>query len=83
MWHVLCIPQGYMWKKGHVRRNWTERWFVLKPSSISYYVSEDLKEKKGEILLNKDCLVEVNQLYRAVVQAAVDIAFAWNTDQDS
>ncbi|KAJ8269171.1 hypothetical protein COCON_G00117780 [Conger conger] len=57
MYHNV-LKKGYMWKKGHVRRNWTERWFVLKPSSISYYVSEDLKDKRGEILLEKDCVVE-------------------------
>lgn len=50
-----------MWKKGHVRRNWTERWFVLKPSSMSYYVSEALKDKKGEIQLDKSCVVEVGR----------------------
>ncbi|KAG5845972.1 hypothetical protein ANANG_G00144820 [Anguilla anguilla] len=57
MYHNV-LKQGYMWKKGHVRRNWTERWFVLKPSSISYYVSEDLKDKRGEIPLQNGCLVE-------------------------
>lgn len=50
-----------MWKKGHVRRNWTERWFVLKPSAMAYYVSEDLKDKKGEIQLDKSCVVEVGE----------------------
>ncbi|TDG96610.1 hypothetical protein EPR50_G00230650 [Perca flavescens] len=57
MYHNV-LKRGYMWKKGHVRRNWTERWFVLKPSSVTYYVSEDLKDKKGEIQLNKGCVVE-------------------------
>uniref|UniRef100_A0A2K6LF20 Switch-associated protein 70 n=1 Tax=Rhinopithecus bieti TaxID=61621 RepID=A0A2K6LF20_RHIBE len=38
--------------------NWTERWFVLKPNIISYYVSEDLKDKKGDILLDENCCVE-------------------------
>lgn len=58
---LLLVTQGYMWKKGHIRRNWTERWFVLKPSSITYYVSEDLKDKKGEIQLDKSCVVEVGE----------------------
>ncbi|KAM9328772.1 uncharacterized protein def6c isoform 2-T2 [Pholidichthys leucotaenia] len=53
-----AVKRGYMWKKGHVRRNWTERWFVLKPSSMAYYVSEDLKDKRGEIKLDKSCIVE-------------------------
>ncbi|XP_034031743.1 switch-associated protein 70b [Thalassophryne amazonica] len=52
------LKQGYMMKKGHKRKNWTERWFLLKPTSISYYVSEDLAEQKGEILLDGNCTVE-------------------------
>ncbi|KAM7367200.1 hypothetical protein PAMP_015118 [Pampus punctatissimus] len=57
MYHNV-LKRGYMWKKGHVRRNWTERWFVLKPSSMAYYASEDMKDKKGEIQLEKDCVIE-------------------------
>ncbi|KAM9845699.1 differentially expressed in FDCP 6 homolog [Aulostomus maculatus] len=57
MYHSV-LKRGYMWKKGHVRRNWTERWFVLKPSSMAYYISEDLKDKRGEILLDKSCVIE-------------------------
>ncbi|XP_021540975.1 switch-associated protein 70 isoform X2 [Neomonachus schauinslandi] len=53
------LKQGYMMKKGHKRKNWTERWFVLKPNIISYYVSEDLKDKKGDILLDENCCVEL------------------------
>ncbi|XP_076970080.1 switch-associated protein 70 [Tamandua tetradactyla] len=52
------LKQGYMMKKGHRRKNWTERWFVLKPNIISYYVSEDMKDKKGDILLDENCCVE-------------------------
>ncbi|MCI4379154.1 hypothetical protein PGIGA_G00224640 [Pangasianodon gigas] len=52
------LKQGYMMKKGHKRKNWTERWFLLRPNSISYYVSEDLAEKKGDILLDGNCCVE-------------------------
>uniref|UniRef100_A0A667ZS11 Switch-associated protein 70 n=1 Tax=Myripristis murdjan TaxID=586833 RepID=A0A667ZS11_9TELE len=52
------LKQGYMMKKGHKRKNWTERWFLLKPSTISYYVSEDLADKKGDILLDGNCCVE-------------------------
>lgn len=52
------LKQGYLWKKGHKRKNWTERWFVLKPNVISYYVSEDLKDKKGDIILDGNCCVE-------------------------
>ncbi|OXB68463.1 hypothetical protein ASZ78_000400 [Callipepla squamata] len=51
--------EGYLWKKGQLRRNWSERWFMLKPSSLSYYMSEERKEKKGSITLDKHCCVEV------------------------
>ncbi|GCC24307.1 hypothetical protein chiPu_0002707 [Chiloscyllium punctatum] len=50
---------GYLWKKGQLRRNWTERWFILKPSILCYYVSEDRKEKKGSITLDRNCCVEI------------------------
>lgn len=51
--------QGYMMKKGHKRKNWNERWFVLKPNSMSYYVSEDLAEWKGDIFLDEYSAVAV------------------------
>ncbi|NXG07390.1 DEFI6 protein, partial [Sakesphorus luctuosus] len=51
--------QGYLWKRGQLRRNWSERWFMLKPSVLSYYMSEERKEKKGSIALDKHCCVEV------------------------
>uniref|UniRef100_A0A3Q1F6Y5 Switch-associated protein 70 n=1 Tax=Acanthochromis polyacanthus TaxID=80966 RepID=A0A3Q1F6Y5_9TELE len=52
------LKQGYMMKKGHIRKNWTERWFVLRPTSLSYYVSEDAEEKRGDIILDQSCCVE-------------------------
>ncbi|KAM4721346.1 switch-associated protein 70 [Rhinophrynus dorsalis] len=52
------LKQGYLWKKGHKRKNWNERWFVLKPNGVTYYVSEDLKDRKGEIVLDENCCVE-------------------------
>ncbi|XP_030622084.1 switch-associated protein 70 [Chanos chanos] len=53
------LKQGYMTKKGHLRKNWTERWFVLQLNCITYYVSEDLTEKKGVIPLDRNCSVEI------------------------
>ncbi|KAG1941287.1 switch-associated protein 70 [Pimephales promelas] len=52
------IKQGYLMKKGHKRKNWTERWFKLHLNHISYYVSEDLTEQKGCISLDRNCCVE-------------------------
>ncbi|XP_063153671.1 differentially expressed in FDCP 6 homolog isoform X1 [Candoia aspera] len=53
------LKQGYLWKKGHLRRNWSERWFTLKPSDLSYYESEERKEKKGSIYLDRNSCVEI------------------------
>uniref|UniRef100_A0A8C5M102 PH domain-containing protein n=1 Tax=Leptobrachium leishanense TaxID=445787 RepID=A0A8C5M102_9ANUR len=53
------LKQGYLLKKGNLRRTWTERWFVLKPSSLCYYVNEECKEKKGSIAIDKDCGAEI------------------------
>ncbi|XP_053101173.1 differentially expressed in FDCP 6 homolog isoform X2 [Hemicordylus capensis] len=53
------LKQGYLWKKGHLRRNWSERWFTLKPSELSYYESEERKEKKGSISLDRNSCVEI------------------------
>ncbi|CAN9507100.1 unnamed protein product [Ophioblennius macclurei] len=52
------LKQGYMLKKGHRRKNWMERWFVLRPTILSYYVCEDLVEKRGDIILDQHCCVE-------------------------
>ncbi|KAF4110599.1 switch-associated protein 70 [Onychostoma macrolepis] len=52
------IKQGYMMKKGHKRKNWTERWFELRLNYMSYYLSEDLIEQKGCISLDRNCCVE-------------------------
>lgn len=51
--------QGYLWKKGQLRRNWKERWFTLRPSNLSYYTGEDRKDCQGNIVLDGNCCVEV------------------------
>ncbi|CAL8277543.1 unnamed protein product [Boreogadus saida] len=53
------LKEGYLWKKGQLRRNWKERWFTLRPSSLSYYSGEDRKECHGNITLDGNCCVEV------------------------
>ncbi|XP_064453573.1 differentially expressed in FDCP 6 homolog isoform X2 [Mirounga angustirostris] len=53
------LKQGYLWKRGHLRRNWAERWFQLQPSSLCYFGSEECKEKRGTIPLDAQCCVEV------------------------
>ncbi|OBS83764.1 hypothetical protein A6R68_22279 [Neotoma lepida] len=53
------LKQGYLWKRGHLRRNWAERWFQLQPSCLCYFGSEECKEKRGTIPLDAHCCVEV------------------------
>lgn len=53
--------QGYLWKKGQLRRNWKERWFTLRPSNLSYYTGEDRKDCQGNIVLDENCCVEVEE----------------------
>ncbi|XP_039903535.1 differentially expressed in FDCP 6 homolog [Simochromis diagramma] len=53
------LKEGYLWKKGQLRRNWKERWFTLKPSNLSYYTGEDRKDCQGNIALDENCCVEV------------------------
>ncbi|TRY91925.1 hypothetical protein DNTS_029641 [Danionella cerebrum] len=53
------LKEGNLWKKGHVRRNWTERWFCLKPGSFCYYTSKDAKDCRGVIQIDHNCCVEV------------------------
>ncbi|CAM9544910.1 unnamed protein product [Lampetra planeri] len=51
------MKKGSLSKKGHRRKNWMERWFVLRPGTMSYYLSEHQKEKKGDIVLERPCSV--------------------------
>ncbi|KAM8829531.1 differentially expressed in FDCP 6 homolog isoform 4-T4 [Synchiropus picturatus] len=53
------LKEGYMWKKGQLRRNWKERWFTLRPSNFSYYTSEERRDCLGNIGLDGNCCVEV------------------------
>ncbi|KAL7398258.1 hypothetical protein ABVT39_006873 [Epinephelus coioides] len=53
------LKEGYLWKKGQLRRNWKERWFTLRPSNLSYYTGEDRKDCQGNIVLDGNCCVEV------------------------
>ncbi|XP_041456945.1 switch-associated protein 70-like [Lytechinus variegatus] len=50
---------GTLRKKGHKVASWKERWFILKPGCIAYYVDKTLKDQKGEIPITKNWKVEV------------------------
>ena len=45
--------EGWMEKRGHKRKNWTKRWFVLKKQSIEYYKTLGGKmNPRGVIMLD-------------------------------
>jgi flavodoxin len=31
--------QGWMWKRGHLRKNWKKRWFILAEELLAYFES--------------------------------------------
>lgn len=37
------LKVGYLRKKGHVRRNWLDRWFVLTTEGIYYYKNRPVR----------------------------------------
>ncbi len=47
---IVC--EGFLTKKGHKRRNWKKRFFILRDGEISYYAKKGASEPKGVISLN-------------------------------
>ncbi|TPX55135.1 hypothetical protein PhCBS80983_g05567 [Powellomyces hirtus] len=46
---------GYLYKKGEKRRNWKNRWFVLRPTRLAYYQSD----KEYELLK----IIDMNDIH--------------------
>ena len=38
---------GFLRKKGHVRRNWLDRWFVLTSEGMYYYKNRTVSNSNG------------------------------------
>ena len=51
------VKEGWLSKKGDVRRNWTRRWFVLKYGSLAYFKTQGLLTYKYLIYLFIDSLI--------------------------
>ena len=58
--HVIneVIKQGYLVKKGYKMKSLKERWFVLKPTNLTYFTNRTCTEQKGVIVVNKSSSVE-------------------------
>ncbi|CAL8243686.1 unnamed protein product [Lota lota] len=52
------LKQGYVMKKGHKMKIWSERWFILRSNTLSYYLCEDLVDKRGDVVLDQNSSVE-------------------------
>ncbi|KAL5474734.1 hypothetical protein EMCRGX_G026722 [Ephydatia muelleri] len=50
--------KGYLFKRGHVRKNFKRRWFILRRTKLIYFQSKDTLLKKGEIALDNGTEVE-------------------------
>merc|ERR1711963_761928 len=59
----LPIKEGFMTKKGHKRRNWKVRYFVLEPGRLSYYKAPAdylaRRRAKGDVILNAGTNVRI------------------------
>jgi hypothetical protein len=53
------LKTGFMRKKGGLRHNWTERWFVLTTSALTYFASRSDTQAKGRIMLRDATLGQV------------------------
>jgi hypothetical protein len=53
--------RGYLWKQGHVVKNWKRRFFALKGDELQYFVDRTMTQakKKGTILLKGAQVFEV------------------------
>lgn len=58
--HIVngIVKQGYLVKKGHKMKSMKERWFVLKPTNLTYFTNQTCSEQKGVITINKSSSVE-------------------------
>jgi len=50
--------EGFLFKKGQKRRNWTKRWFTLRDGVMLYYHNEKKKQQKGEIQIYSNTVVD-------------------------
>lgn len=47
------LKKGYLVKRGHFRRNWNRRYFILRLNNLTYYEDEVQTKPKRSIVLNR------------------------------
>lgn len=53
------LAKGMLWKRGFKVKSWKERYLVLTPMQLRYFVAPDEKVQKGVIEFDSECSVEV------------------------
>jgi hypothetical protein len=48
------IKKGFLVKRGHFRKTWNRRYFVLRLTSLRYYEDKDQTKLKGDMMLNRN-----------------------------
>ncbi|KYR00448.1 hypothetical protein DLAC_02443 [Tieghemostelium lacteum] len=51
--------EGYLIKKGHIRKNWNVRWFTLKRNVLTYAKSPSEPKLSGTIALTRDTEIDI------------------------
>ena len=52
------LKVGFLRKKGHVRRNWLDRWFVLTTEGVYYYKKRDVSQTGLDTPKSNNCTKE-------------------------
>eukprot|EP00048_Salpingoeca_helianthica_P002336 m.56559 g.56559 ORF g.56559 m.56559 type:complete len:211 (-) comp12041_c0_seq1:20-652(-) len=74
----LPFKGGWLFKKGAVRRNWKERYFVLGGGALRYYTNEKCKKLLGEIDLST-----ATSVYKEYVTEGSEQRFMFSIDTPS
>jgi hypothetical protein len=48
------LKKGLLVKRGHVRKNWNRRYFVLQLTTLTYYEDKGLSKPKGGMMMNRN-----------------------------
>jgi PH domain len=53
--------EGWLVKKGHMMKNWRNRWFILKERQLYYFKSKESAEAKGRVDLQGTTIEECDE----------------------
>ena len=53
---VPPLKEGVMWKKGHLKTGWKQRYFVLTQTLLTYYENSSKSDIKGKLVPADACI---------------------------